>query len=114
MPKESAIAVAQEVISEVRKGKIPNKQVIQRKHGYSASSARAMKATRTRAYKETMRPLLERLEEERDRAISMLKGRISKAKYRDLIDGLDKITKNIQLLSGGRTGDETIVINWEK
>ena len=28
-----------------------------------------------------------------------------KAKYRDLMDGLDKISKQIQLLTGGKTDD---------
>lgn len=49
---------------------------------------------------------------ERSRVIKLMKGKISKAKYRDLVDGLDKLTKNIQLLGGKDTGKVTFT--WEK
>ena len=61
------------------------------------------KLTRSKGYKELMKPVVEQMEEERQRAINLLKKKISKAKYRDLTDGIDKLTKNIQLLSGGKT-----------
>lgn len=99
----AAREVAREVISEVRKGKIPNRYRISVKHGYSPQSAKASKAVRTKAYQQEIEPLTSRLEKERDAIIECLKSTRNKAKYRDLIDGLDKITKNIQLLTGGAT-----------
>ena len=48
-----------------------------------------------------IRPVLERMEEERDRAIALLADRIGKTSYRDAVDAIDKLTKNIQLLSAG-------------
>jgi len=36
----------------------------------------------------------------------------AKAKYRDLMDGLDKTTKNIQLLSGKETSREDVTYRW--
>lgn len=56
-----------------------------------------------------MLPLVERLENERNAIIARLEKVRSKAKYRDLIDGLDKITKNIQLLTGGSTDNVKVV-----
>ena len=105
MASIAAVEVAKEVISEVRKGKIPNRYRISVKHGYSPQSAKASKAVRTKAYQSVITPLVERLEEERNAVVEALKTTRSKAKYRDLIDGLDKITKNIQLLTGGATSN---------
>jgi len=53
--------------------------------------------------------IVEQLEVERQRAIDKLKTKISEAKYRDLNDGIDKLTKNIQLLSGKATTREEIL-----
>ena len=53
--------------------------------------------------KKAMDSIVNQLEIERQRAISKLKTKISDAKYRDLNDGIDKLTKNIQLLSGKPT-----------
>lgn len=99
----SAEAVAHEVLATIRSGKIPNKQKIQMKHGYSSASARAMKATRTASYKRVMEPVVQQLEEARQRAIERLAETIGEASYRDLVVGIDRFTKNIQLLSGGAT-----------
>lgn len=77
-----------------------------RKAGYSPRTARTpKKMTETKSYKEAIKPIVEQMEEERQRAIGLLKKKISKAKYRDLTDGIDKLTKNIQLLTGGKTED---------
>lgn len=99
----AAAEVAKEVIATVRKGKIPNKLKIQQKHGYTEMSARASKAIRTKTYKKTIYPIAKRIAEERERAIEALPGLIGKAKYRDAIDAIDKLTKNHQLLTGGAT-----------
>jgi hypothetical protein len=112
MPSESAKAVAQEVIATVRNGKIPNKQVIQQKHGYSKSSARAMKATRTKAYQEEIQPIVDVMIAERDAALEEAKKKRGKANYRDLVDASAKLTKDIQLLSGGKTANEELKITW--
>lgn len=46
--------------------------------------------------------------EERDAVLKLMKKKRGKAKYRDLTDGVDKLTKNIQLLNGGPT--ETVAL----
>lgn len=99
----NAEAVAKEVIRQVRSGRIVRKGKIMAKFGYSKNSIRASKATLTKTYKETMRPVVEQLERERERAIKAMAGKINKAKYRDLVDAIDKFTKNIELLSGRDT-----------
>lgn len=104
----SAEAVAYEVLATIRAGKIPNKQEIQIRHGYSPTSARAMKATGTASYKKVMEPVVKQLEETRRRAISMLAEKVDTASYRDLVYSVDKFTKNIQLLSGGATENVTV------
>lgn len=105
MKKKSinAEAVAKDVIEAVRKGQKVNLQKIQQKHGYTAKSAKSMKAKRTKTYQRIMNDFAKELEKERARAASLLSKRIGKAKYRDLIDAIDKLTKNHQLLTGGDT-----------
>lgn len=46
--------------------------------------------------------------EERDAVLKLMKKKRGKAKYRDLTDSVDKLTKNIQLLNGGPT--ETVAL----
>src|ERR1041384_7369706 len=107
-----ALEVANDVIEEVRIGKIPNLQKIQRKHGYSKQSAKAMKATRTKIYKETIdknrESVISQLEEERQQILVRMKKTRNKAKYRDLTYSLDVVTKNHQLLTGGKTENNGI------
>lgn len=104
MSSPAARAVAQEVMAEVGKGRRPILRKIARKHGYSQHVADSpKKITKTKAYQEVLAPLVVRLEKERDAVIERLEKTRSKAKYRDLIDGLDKLTKNLQLLTGGAT-----------
>lgn len=105
MASENAKAVAQKVISEVGKGRKVSLRKIIREKGYSASVADSpKKVTETEAYKETITPFIEKMTKERDRIITALESKnLSKEKYRDMIDGLDKLTKNIQLLNGGET-----------
>lgn len=43
----------------------------------------------------------------------MTKKKLSAAKLRDLVDGIDKFTKNIQLLSGKETGREGVIFKWK-
>jgi len=113
MASENAKAVAKDVIERVRNSKKINFQEIQQNRGYSKNSAKAMKAKSTQSYQNEIKPIVERLIEERDRAIRAMKGKISRAKYRDLTDAADKLTKNIQLLSGGST-EKVVLINLSK
>nr|AUN36875.1 hypothetical protein [uncultured bacterium] len=50
---------------------------------------------------------------ERDAALEEAKKKRGKANYRDLVDASAKLTKDIQLLSGGKTANEELKITWE-
>lgn len=101
---ENARAVAHEVIQTIKAGKKVRKGRIIKGHGYSDSVAeRPSKVTDTKSYKEVIDPVIQAMIEERDAAIRAMKSKRSKAKYRDLTDAIDKLTKNIELLSGRDT-----------
>ena len=104
--KESlaAKAVANDVIEKVRKGGKINLQDIQKKHGYSDTSAKSMKATRTMTYKRATASLDKDILDEIGKIRREMKKRdISEEKYKDLADVLEKLFKVHQLLSGGAT-----------
>lgn len=109
----AARQVAKEVVEKVRKGEKINLGKIQRAHGYSKKSAISMKATATKSYKEVINPVVKAMMVERDRAIEAMAIKLPKAKYRDVVDAADKLTKNIQLLTGGKTDNSGIEISWE-
>lgn len=105
MASENAKAVARDVIKKVRKGEKIVMGKILKKRGYSKTiQKKPNKVTKTKSYRTAMAQVVEDLELERAEIILALKKKRSKAKYRDLIDGIDKITKNTQLLTGKATG----------
>ena len=82
------------------------------KAGYSKRTARNPKTvTETKEFKEAVDPFVEKMIKERDAAIARMHKIRSKAKYRDLTDSIDKMTKNIQLLTGGDTERKGIKIS---
>lgn len=111
----NAIAVAKEVSENLRKGKRVVMGKIMLKHGYSKTTSRKPKhVTKTKSFQKEMEPILRQIEKERQAILKRLPKVRAKAKYRDLIDGLDKTTKNIQLLQGKDTSKEAVVFTWEK
>lgn len=115
MSSISAKEVAKEVLENIRKGKKPNLGKIIKSKGYSETTSTVPSlVTDTKSYREVINPVVEAMERERNRIIVALSNKkLSKEKYRDLIDGLDKLTKNVQLLSGGRTSNESIKITFD-
>jgi len=104
MASEAAKQVAQEVILTVGNGSIPNKEKIQLKHGYSKVSARKGKAIQTKTYKKELQPYVIRLEAFREKILTELEGKdLTKVRFKELNDALNKNTHDIQLLSGGST-----------
>lgn len=102
MATENQKIVIEKIKSKVGKGKI---SVSKEMRGIYADSVAKIpgKLTKSKGFQEEMKPVVEQMEKERQRAISLLKTKISKAQYHQLVDGIDKLTKNIQLLSGGAT-----------
>jgi hypothetical protein len=106
MEKESknAEAVAKEVIEKVRKGKKVYVGEIMENHGYSKSTAKTCKVKKTKSYQKVIKPFVDLLIEERDRAVNELGNKnLDDVSYKDLTAVIDTLTKNIQLLSGGNT-----------
>ncbi len=99
-----AISVAKEVIERVNRGEKVNLKEIQVRKGYSLSSAIAHKAVKTKSYQSLVLPVVSQLEEIRQKTLNALsKKDLDQEKYRDLIVGVDTLTKNTQLLSGKAT-----------
>lgn len=78
--------------------------------GYSESSAN-QQTTLLVGLKDELDTVVQKMESERQKALKRLKNRIGEAKYRDLIDAIDKLTKNIQLLRGGSTDWHTFSLS---
>ena len=113
MASEAGRQVALDVIEAVRKGEIPNKQEIQKRHGYSPKSAKSMKALETITYKETISPVVNSYEKIRGKILKELETRdITDEKFNELSSALKNTTHDIQLLSGGKT--ENIGIEEER
>ena len=109
----NAKMVALEVVETVRKGKRVNLGKIMKKNGYAGPTTKNPRhVTDTKSYKEVINPIVQALEKERDAIMKRLPKVRAQAKYRDLMDGLDKTTKNIQLLSGKETSREDVTYRW--
>lgn len=106
MSSVNAENVAREVLETIGKGKKVKLGEIALRNGYATTTAENPKLiTTTKAYQGVVKPLVEQLEEERLAIMERLKVTRDKAKYRDLMDGLDKVTKTHQLLTGGATAN---------
>src|SRR3990167_2552773 len=101
MSSENAKNVAEDVIECMDNGdKIVFKEIMESR-GYTKATAKNPKNVKeTKSYQLVIKPVISQMEEERQAVINRLKTTRNKAKYRDLMDALDKLTKNIQLLSG--------------
>lgn len=75
----------------------------QKESGYSPAYAHSHKIQKTKRWKDGIKEVIDDLEQERESVISEMEKKRKKANYRDLIDAMDKLTKNIQLLSGKET-----------
>jgi hypothetical protein len=100
MSSENAKAVAKEVIRTLRK---PTRVVlgkIIKNQGYKDSVSKHPDiVTNTKSYKDEMRPVLEQLENERQRLINAITlKKLNKVQYPEAVRSLDILTKNIQLL----------------
>ena len=110
MASLNAEAVAKDVIETVRKGKKVNFQKLQKKHGYTDASARAMKVKKTKTFQKRIAPLVDRLKSEIDRIqLEMSNRDITDEKYIELAKVMDIYIKNYQLFTGGDTERSRIV-----
>lgn len=111
----AAKKVAEKVLETMGKGKLASVSKIAPEFGYKKSTADSGNIQATKTFKDVIeegkKPILERLIAQRDKAVARMDETVTKAKYREVSESVDKLTKNIQLLSGGSTED--IKISWE-
>lgn len=105
MASKNARLAANKVLEKLGKGERIVLGHILREVGYADNTADNPKSvTETATFKAVVNPVIDMMEKERNRVLTALATKVhKKEKYRDLIDGLDKLTKNIQLLTGGET-----------
>lgn len=97
--------VAKDVSETIRKGEKVILGEIIKENGYSESTSKKPKlVTETKSYQETINPIVKRWEKERERLTSELEKRdLTGERYETVMKAIDIATKNIQLLSGGKT-----------
>ncbi len=112
MASLNAQAVAHTHIKNVLSGNIEPMKKIALKQGYSPSVANSIQHIKeTKSYKSVIEPVVKRMEKLRDKAIKQLDNMsIDDVSYIHLIDGIDKLTKNIQLLNGGTTDNVALTV----
>lgn len=113
MASSNAKAVAYDVIKSVGKGVKVDYGSIIKKHGYADSVARnPEKVTKTKSYMDIVNPALEKIENIRMKSLQALeKKNLNKEKYRDLVSGVDILTRNAQLLGGKATDNVAIQVS---
>jgi len=103
---ENAKAVAKAVIEKVQKGgKVVMRNIIEKSGKYALSmSAHPGKITKTQSYQKEMRPVVNQLEELRQKTINALNGkRLPKERVGELNNLLKNLNHDIELLSGKPT-----------
>lgn len=79
--------------------------------GYSEGTARQQSMILCRV-KEDLKPIVEQLIKQRQEMIDRLEKTIDQASFKDLVSGVDSMTKNINLLSGEAT--ERVKYEWNE
>lgn len=112
MASVNAEAVAKDVLQKVRNGQKVKLGEIILENGYSeVVSESPTKVTKTKSYQKVMQPFVEQMEKERQRLMSEISIRdLSSEDYKTMVEAIDKLTKNIQLMSGGVTERRAIVL----
>lgn len=101
----AAQEVAKEVLETIGKGKKVNLGKIARKKGYTQNTSDNPKQiTESKSYKQITEPVVKQMEKERQRLMDAISIKdLNKLAYEKAVDAIDKLTKNIQLLSGKET-----------
>jgi len=109
-------ALAKELIANTKRAKPLNKSEMLESVGYTRNTARHKTPDIINApgVQRDVLPVVEKMIKARDRAIDLLAGKEEKANYSDITGGIDKLTKNIELLSGGATERKEEVLNEEQ
>lgn len=105
MPTLRQQKLAQKILENTgksAKGKPMGKLMVEA--GYSPETAKnPHQILKSPIIQDALDPFVKKMMKERDHIINLLPKRRRFAGFSDLITGLDKLTKNIQLLTGGQT-----------
>ncbi len=112
MTSLNAQLVAQKVSETIRTGRRVVLGEIIRNSGYSRETSLKPKlVTNTRSYKTAIRPVIDGIEREIQRIEETIAEKdFSSEEMRTLVYSLDILIKNYQLLSGGATSKEILVL----
>jgi len=109
--------VAREVIAQASDGKKINLSKAMKNVGYAKNSRRIPKVvvTEKEDFKDEIFDFVKEMETERKLCLKELKDPKvrKKATYRDRIDAINKLTNNIQLVTGQTTSNEVMTIIWD-
>ena len=107
--------VVKKTIEKLGKGEIINKGKILQESGYSkATSINPEVVYDSDGVKGELEPIVSRMTKERDRLLTEAQTRVlTDVRYKEIMDSLDTLTKNIQLLSGGTTENINLIISKE-
>lgn len=105
MASKDAENVAKQVLETIGSGKKVIMGEIIRQNGYSPNTSLTPKlVTETESYQAVVQPIVARWQREITRIQKELEGReLSDEKYKDLVDSMDKLNKQVQLATGGVT-----------
>ena len=77
---------------------------VMRKNGYAPSTVKKPgRVIASKDFQEAIDPVVAKMMKIREIAMKRMEDTASKASFRDVTDSMDKLTKNIQLLSGKST-----------
>lgn len=93
----------------IASGKRPNISAIMRDTGWSPQQSKKLYIKKTQLYKDEVPQFILDILDEREAAIKDLEKKRPKAKYRDLVDGVHKLTNVARLEAGLAT--ERIAVN---
>jgi len=107
----NALKLASELKLKLAKGEKINKTALAVSNGYSLKSARAQKPYKTKTFLKAMSNTVSVLDEVRAKSLdALMKKNLDKEKYRDLVSGVDILTKNSRLLADKSTENTAINI----
>ncbi len=108
--------LAQELIENTQRANPKNATKLLEDAGYSPRTAIGSQKRTINApgVQKDITPVVEAMKEARDRAITLLATKEGKAGYSDLTGGIDKLTKNFELLSGNATDRQETFLTEEQ
>lgn len=104
MPTPKQEKVIKKTLENLRKGNTKTKGEILREVGYKESVSTAPSIVYdSKGVREGLDPIIGKMIKHRDRIVELMVEKVDEAKYAELTTALDKVTKNIELLSGNPT-----------